>query len=90
MTKLEAKLDVNKERFDNYDSKIKKRFKENCLLPEKGDFPNIYEWEETFYDDQEYLDKFMKVYNNPEVKEEESTPDSFDHHLGMESDGLRK
>ena len=35
------------------------------------------------YDDKEYLDEFMKVYNNPEVKEEESTPDSFDHHVGM-------
>ena len=84
VTKLEAKLDVNKERFDDYDSKIKKRFKEDRLLPEKGDFPSMCEWEETFYDDEEYLDEFMKVYNNPEVIEEESTPDSYDNYLGME------
>ena len=67
VTKLEAKLDVNKERFDKCDSKIKKRFKGDRLLPEKGDFPSIYKWEETFYDDKEYLDEFMRVHNNSNI-----------------------
>ena len=43
VTKLEEKLDVKKEIFDKNDSKIKKRFKKNRLLTEKGDFPYIYE-----------------------------------------------
>ena len=59
---------ANKEIFDENDSKITKRFTEDRLLLEKGDYPSIYEWEESFYDDEEYLDVFMRVYNDPEVK----------------------
>ena len=83
VTKLEAKVNVNKERFGKCDSKIKKRFKDDCQLLEKVDSPSIHEWEKSFYDDEEYLDEYMRVYNNFEVKEEKLTPDFFDNYLDM-------
>ena len=83
ITKIESTLDAHKEKFQEYDLKIKRKFKEDRLLPEKGDFPDEDEWDETFHKDQEFYEEFQKVYSNPEVKEE-FTPDSFDPHIGME------
>ena len=85
VTTLEAKLDVNKDRFKDYDVKIRDRFKEGRLSP-TGDKPEKHEWEETFRNDAEFLEEFTRIYDNPEVYDDdkEFTPDSFDPHIGME------
>ena len=84
VTQLEAKTEANIERFKVHNEKIIKRFKETWLSP-SGDSPQIYEWEETFRDDEEFIKKFIKIYDNPEVPDmDDYTPDAYDPHIGME------
>ena len=84
VTQLEMKTEANKERFKVYDEQIMKRFKEARLLP-SGDLPQVHELEETFRDDEEFMEEFLRVYSNPEVPDiDDYTPDVYDPHVGMQ------
>ena len=49
------------------------------------DASDLHEWEEEFHNDQEFMEEFMRICNNPEVSEsDEDTPDSHDLHIGMQ------
>ena len=84
VTQLEMKTEANKERFKVYDEQIMKRFKEARLLP-SGDLSQVHELEETFRDDEEFMEEFLRVYSNPEVPDIDNyTPDVYDPHVGMQ------
>ena len=36
-----------------------------------GDKPEKHEWEETFHDDAEFLEEFTRIYDNPEVSDDD-------------------
>ena len=78
------KTEANKERFKVYDEHFMKRFKEARLLP-SGDLPQVHELEETFRDDEEFMEEFLRVYSNPEVPDiDDYTSDVYDPHVGMQ------
>ena len=80
VTLPEMRLESNKNKFQEYDRIIKKRFKEDRLLP-RGDKPSYEEWEEYLHEDDEFREEFLKVYDNPGIIDEEHTPDSYDKYL---------
>ena len=84
VTELEKQTEANKEKFKVYDEKLKKRFKEGRLASDDDFVPSPEHWEETFRDDEDFMEEFMRVYSNPEVSEQDAyTPDSYDPHIGM-------
>ena len=86
VTKLEKEIDANcKEKFMEYNTAIKQRFKEDRLRPSK-EIPDIDKWEKIFHEDEEIMKEFLKIHDNPEVSksDEDFTLDSYYPHIARE------
>ena len=82
VTELEKQTDENKEKIKVFSDKIIHIFR----LSVDGDKPKLEDWADLLEDDQDFVDEFNWLFDNPDVPEadDEFDPDSYDHYLNME------
>ena len=86
VTNLEVQIDDHKALFAEYDSEIRRRFKEDDFQIE-GDKPNPECWAEFIDFDEDFQEEFNKIFSDDNIKEADATftPEVFyDTHLNME------
>ena len=86
VTNLEVQIDDHKALFAEYDSEIRRRFKEDDFQVE-GDKPNPEDWAEFMEFDEDFQEEFNKIVSENNIKEADAnfTPEVFDDtYLNME------
>ena len=82
---MEAKTEANGQRFKEYNEKMKKGFKE-VQLSLQGDSPHTGKWEETFCNDEEFMEEFPRVYDNSDLPGmNDYSPDTYNPHIVMQT-----
>ena len=85
VTTLENQTDVNRQRFEEFNTAITERYKEDRHI-NKGDKPNLADWSDLLENDSDFTEEFATTFDKPDVKEsdDEFDPDSHDTYLGMQ------
>ena len=75
VTQLELQTDALKQTFDEYDVSIKSKLNEKDRSY-NGAKPDPEDWADLIEHDQDFSDEFSRIFNNPDIQEEDdSTPE---------------
>jgi hypothetical protein len=74
ITILERQTDESKQTIEEFDSKIRRIFKEEEDFGFEGSKPNPEDWSEYLQEDPEFQEEFNNIVNDPKVPEAEADP----------------